>query len=548
MPGTKTCLARRSLAAAAIAAALAILGLGDCTRPPGPHGYWHGNKWDREPPPPISARDSLYYDMEMLLSQAERDSLQALPDHAAVTAWINHFWLMHDPTPASFINERLAEHSSRLAYVREHFPRMDPPYFDARGRDYVLFGAPDRIQRKDVDVMGVFYQPRREIWVWQELGQLAEYEDFFLDGNYQPAFDETFPLNPRNRMQEGSTLSAPFSNDWLVNEGPSLIYAFDKEELEPITLESRGNMDAMRSAHEVAVEEARVHSTDLFHAPPLWAVFAIDCFRGEGGLTRAELSYQLKIDDLEFQETEDSRWEARFRQSLVYLDSLGRKVSRQSNEIRLDRPGAEANEPDALFAGLMRRELPPGDYHLSLQLEDLQEGPLQIFDTPVQVPAFGADTLRLSDITFASSITRSPVPKLFRKGEWNVFPHPLHRFSAAYPIHIYFEIYGLETDRRGANDYRLSYRIRKAPREQSGVRGWLGRLMGGDENPVDISASLVNRQEGEFSAHPLIIGAGDLDGGNYLIEVSVEDLKNGSKASRWGSFNVAPAILPEDSP
>ena len=90
--------------------------------------------------------------------------------------------------------------------------------------------------------------------------------------------------------------------------------------------------------------------------------------------------------------------------------------------------------------------------------------------------------------------------------------------------------------------------IRRAPREQKGIRGWLGRLMGGDENPVDISASLVNRQEGEFSAHPLIIGAGDLEAGNYLIEVSVEDLANGNRASRWGSFNVAPAILPEESP
>ncbi len=524
-----------------------LLGLGNCANPPGPHGYWDGNRWDKEAPPPLSSQDSLYYDIEMLMTDAERDSFRILAEGEETQSWITDFWRERDPSPATPLNERFVEHRERLAHVRDHFGRVAPPYFDARGRDYVLFGPPDRVLRKDVDVMGMFYQPRREIWTWSKLGQLAEYEDFFMDGNFQPAFKRDFPLKSRNRMQEASTLEAPFSNSWMTSETPTLIYAYDPEELRPTAIASQARMDAMRATHEAAIEEARVHSTDLFHAPPLWAVFAVDCFRGASNQTRAELSYQFKIDDLEFKRAEDEeRWEARFRQSLVFQDSLGRSVARRSNEIRLDRPSEEPEIEGALFAGLMPSELPAGDYFLSLQIEDLQDGPMQIFETQVNVPTFAADTLRLSDITFASSISQSPTPALFRKGDWNVFPHPLHSFNAAYPIHIYFEIYGLGTDRRGINDYRLSYRIREAPRERQGVKGWLGGLFGDDAKPVDISASLLNRQEGEFSAHPLIIAASDLDPGIYLIEVRVEDLQNGSRASRWGQFNVSTAILPDE--
>ena len=530
--------------------ALAALSIGllapsGCSRPEGPHGFWDGNRWDNDPPAPLSARDSLYFDVEMLMSPAERDSWRALPDAAACEGWLLTFWEARDPSRATPENERREEHFARLAYARANFPRVTAPYFDARGRDYVLFGRPDRVLLKDVDVMGLFYQPRRETWVWNELGQLAEYEDFFMDGNFQPASPEAFPLNGRNRLQEMSTLDAPFDNSSLGDPSVHIVGARDEEELQPLRLASREKMESMRGKHREAVEQARVHSTDLFQASPLWAVFAVDCFRGAAGKTSAELSYQFRIDDLVFLPVDEGkRWEARFRQSLAYLDSTGSTVSKQSNEIRLDRASERAENSGALFAGLMRRELAPGDYHLSIQIEDLQEGPLQIFDTPVSVPDFRADTLRISDITFASSITRSPTPELFRRGEWNVFPHPLHSYSEAYPLHVYFEIYGLQTDERGENDYRLSYRIRRAPERRDGVRGWLDRMFAGKVSDVDISASLGNMLEGEFSAHPLIISAAGLAEGVYLLEIEVADTRSGARAARWGSFSVTNTILP----
>jgi len=64
------------------------------------------------------------------------------------------FWKRLDLTPGTLYNERLIEHWQRIAKAREQFTRKnDPPYgTDDRGRYYVKYGEPDRVDSGRVDI------------------------------------------------------------------------------------------------------------------------------------------------------------------------------------------------------------------------------------------------------------------------------------------------------------------------------------------------------------------------------------------------------------
>jgi len=461
-------------------------------------------------------RQTLRNDLGPLLTEAEEAAIDTLAEGRELAEWLEDFWYRRDPTPTTPENERLEEHYCRLAVARGRFPAKEPPYYDLRGRDWILFGPPTQVLQRDVMIDAV-YNPRREAWIWKGLGYIAEYWDFDLDGVYTAAGPIDKAIDPRTFRQ--SILTGVWDHGYKhlpFTPARSLV---------------------MKAEYEEAVFERRDSYVPDIVADLLWAVFSADCFRGEGGLTRVEIAYQLRPADLSFLPDPARRgWRGRLRQSMVFIDRESRPRGSVRSTVELERPGLEAEDPELLLAGLMASELAPGRYRVALRLEDLNGERLRLQTTELRVPSFTADSLAVSDIRFATAVSLEPEPALFRKGEWNVAPHPLRSFTPALPVKLYFEVYGLAVDSRGNNHYRVSYRIVPALRESTLSRLWTRE----DVSPGELSATVSHRQTGESARHPLQISAADLGPGVYSIVIEVEDLIADRVATRRDRFRVLP--------
>lgn len=70
------------------------------------------------------------------------------------------FWAERDPTPETEYNELMAEYYSRIDYAFENFSTPEKPGYESdQGQAYILYGAPNNIQRR-FPTDG----PTREIW------------------------------------------------------------------------------------------------------------------------------------------------------------------------------------------------------------------------------------------------------------------------------------------------------------------------------------------------------------------------------------------------
>ena len=108
----------------------------------------------------LKARDiSTYHDIiskeilqikPMLTPQKFREMMRLLKkDDPRVMSELRGFWIQKDPTPTTFINERLLEHYERIAYAKEHFRKNTSTIYgtDDRGTIYVKYGAPSRLRK-----------------------------------------------------------------------------------------------------------------------------------------------------------------------------------------------------------------------------------------------------------------------------------------------------------------------------------------------------------------------------------------------------------------
>ena len=70
------------------------------------------------------------------------------------------FWAQRDPTPDTEFNELMAEYYRRIDHAYENFSSLQTPGYETdQGRAYILYGAPDNIERRLPT-----NAPTREVW------------------------------------------------------------------------------------------------------------------------------------------------------------------------------------------------------------------------------------------------------------------------------------------------------------------------------------------------------------------------------------------------
>jgi GWxTD domain-containing protein len=105
-------------------------------------------------------------------------ALDGTPDEKLPDFW-EDFWARRDAAPETEENEAMAEFMRRVEYATRHFGDLEPGWDSDRGRIYILYGAPDRIEETQTGSRFPtriwYYYERNATFVFQDVEGLGRY-------------------------------------------------------------------------------------------------------------------------------------------------------------------------------------------------------------------------------------------------------------------------------------------------------------------------------------------------------------------------------------
>jgi len=166
-------------------------------------------------------------DVRWIISNEERAAFKMLSTNEEMDLFIEQFWARRDPTPDTLENEFEDEHYRRIVFANEKFASNIPGWKTDRGRVYIRFGPPDKInvhsfpeREPNLHTPGPEY-PYEE-WQYAYLEGIRDVSIKFMDtcscGEYRmvPAIEEnifsrlpgnetTTPIEPSVEMVQSFT-------------------------------------------------------------------------------------------------------------------------------------------------------------------------------------------------------------------------------------------------------------------------------------------------------------------------------------------------------
>ena len=123
-----------------------------------------------------------YETARLIMTRQENRIFRHLPDKESREEFITDFWAKRDPDSETEENEFREEFFRRIEYANEHFFEGPPGWKTDRGRMYIYFGAPDRM---DGSPMTNLPNMRGWIlWVYYRYGFAVYFFDRRGDGQY----------------------------------------------------------------------------------------------------------------------------------------------------------------------------------------------------------------------------------------------------------------------------------------------------------------------------------------------------------------------------
>jgi GWxTD domain-containing protein len=143
-------------------------------------------------------------DVAYIISPAERLLASKLTSDQERAQFSEFFWQLRDPTPDTPENEFKQEHYRRIAYSNVNFGNTSPGWKTDRGRIYIIWGKPDKIN-PDPDCIEVSKAteyvsggspgcPAHEVWHYNYIEAVGNNQELvFLDvsnsGDYKLVVD-----------------------------------------------------------------------------------------------------------------------------------------------------------------------------------------------------------------------------------------------------------------------------------------------------------------------------------------------------------------------
>ncbi len=335
----------------------------------------------------------------------------------------DRYWLLSDPLYLTEANERRLEHLSRVAYADLRF---SAPEVGLRGWQtdqgiiFVRYGYPMSIASFGASpyISGNPYAVGQRSIIWS----------YGYDG---PVF--IFRQMP-------GYLNARFAGDYKF-------IAENYRYLQPVTY---ANIPSIPELIDLPIQLAR--------------------FRGETP-DEVALEVHAALPLEEFARGLDMQ-EGEIETGLFLINAAGEKVVRRTNTETLEYD----ESPDINEYRSWRIILSPGqELVAAVEARDAVTWRSAAARKSFVAEAYPEDSLKLSDILVADYI-KPLVEEPVKRSDYEVWPNAALEYRSGDPVHIYYEIYGLETDSEGFAFYDVSIQLKVKSIARSGIGAIIGDL------------------------------------------------------------------------
>lgn len=504
--------------------------------------------------------------LQYLLNAHQIRQLLSLPGDEERREWIERFWRINDPTPTTPENEMRTEHLVRVGLAADYFPGKQWPGWDKRGEVFVRYGLPDFRGKVWGEVTVRRYYPPGELWYYRRHDMLVSFQQSGANGEYKYAID---PLG------SAENISPDLAEYLLYDPGEGLAAKIPQDLLEFYTRPERDefyrslgepwregeylmskprelpeNIDALMDPNlpyelpkdisavfhkdkitetannfEIVLEDTPVSYPFNFDREELPFFFGVDRFRGGENSNRVELQVEVPVNVQGGEALEET-----YQVRAVLWDSEFNEVARGERDIVL-RAEPQSEQWANLLPTQMAFSVDRGHYRLAISVRGERSGRESSYRTSFSSEDF-ASGLALSDIVFARKIAPAGDTSIFTRGALEVVPHAYRVYARGVSIPIFFEIYNLAPDPRGAAAFKIEYKIIPATRGKKSLRE---RFAG---TPPVVASEFESSAYGAHDSQYIFVGTENLREGSYEVLITVTDRSSGQTAYRKGTFSI----------
>lgn len=452
-----------------------------------------------------TADSAAFADLRMILPPDQVPAFEADP-----AGFTQRYWTARDPRFLNVANERRTEHFARLVTADLLFRSEQlglPGWRTPRGELFVRYGPPQR----DVILDGGYAQV---------LEQFADRNPAFVSGDEAQANrfnvwdygDFRFVFEDPNRNGEFRLYAPPADVYGLSGAG-------DVSRLDYVT----------QARERIRAEPERF----TFQAPgrAIGLPYRVTAFRGDAGRTDLYLAYGVPLAVSESTEpVADVDVSIRTGAFLIGADQTVR-FERRRTVYGLRASQISTFDGTRLWTSVEALTAQPGPHEISLEFETLGGTTSAVQRRALDVPDFGGDGLRLSDMLLAYAVDPADgraAPGRIVRNDLSIAPAPWGVFGVDEPVFVYVELYGL-----GLRDGRTEYDVeaRLIPRDdRRGLARVFGRMLGGRERGVGASSESQGASTDDWQS--LTLDARGQAPGTYTLQLVVRDRVSGRSAQQ----------------
>ncbi len=145
--------------------------------------------------------------------------------------------------------------------------------------------------------------------------------------------------------------------------------------------------------------------------------------------------------------------------AIVLTDTSYTRVYRTQDLLGYRAIGHRKWPEGAFIPNVLSLNVPPGDYLLTVQLNDRASERKGIYRHLIQVESYTGRELRLSDLQLGYHISDRGGDEKFKKGDIYVIPMTTRAYRKDQNAYVYYEVYNLTPNTFGETRYRITYTI-----------------------------------------------------------------------------------------
>lgn len=524
----------------------------------------------------ISEEERSYYENLSLIGYpGELDGFQDLAVEEQ-RAFIEAFWQRRDPTLTTAGRARQADHYRRIWHARTYFSEHMSPW-DRRGDVYIRYGEPeyrsrsDRTNRMPSPIVQMIKERNRldiygqdfDSWIQESkkgFGASPEASPGLNEDEVESIQGITIPdaagIEPSYPMGVAPAGNSKPWESWVytqVGGGIEVVFtdevgrgSFDYAPPPPVDPQSAVYQVIAQQALSYSPKDViqRVSSSkpDHFTLPPgvvpIQFYYDVAVFRGSAAGLEEDVEVYFGIPPGQLV-VDDARDRVVLTRTIVLATETGEIKRRIRDRLAFGGLQALAKQSGAFIPELAVTSVQPGDYRLAVELADEETGRWGIYLQDIVIPSY-RDSLALSDIELAWTVSEDgPVDK-FRKGQVRVIPMASRSYQANQSVYLYYEVYNLQKDEFGRTRYDIAYTIKQDVKRRSTLLGGGAKLFDKLFSNREPQLSVSYERSGDMVDEPIYIqlDTKKLKPGFNLVEVTVTDLVAEASVSQTALFRL----------